>query len=135
VDWKEALAAAFVKKHEELTEKEFQEKQFLWESKVFFDDVATPGLNAVAVELRKNGRPAELKRLPNGVQLDAPPVLYVVRANARAYGPFIEVELFGRKNRVIRTGLIAENGRSRKLNETTQDHIAEHFVKIYTSYM
>jgi hypothetical protein len=69
------------------------------------------------------------------VQLSCPPVVYTVGVITRRLTVFVEIELFGRKSHTIRTGLLAENGRARKITETSQDHIAEHFVDTYTKYI
>ena len=118
-----------------LAEKGFHEQQFLWEAGKFFDEIVQPALNSVAVELRKNGRSAEVRRLPSSVQISSPPVVYTVGVITRRLTVFVEIELFGRKSHTIRTGLLGDNGRSRKITETTQDHVAEHFVDTYTKYI
>ena len=49
MNWRDELASAFAKKQEELAEKGFHEQQFQWEASKFYDEIAQPALNAVAV--------------------------------------------------------------------------------------
>ena len=135
MNWREELAAAFLKKREEKAEKGFHEQQIQWETNKFFDEVVQPALNAIAVELRKNGRVADIKRLPSSIQISSAPVVYTVGVSSRRLAAFIEIELFGRKSHTIRTALMGEGGRALRISETTQDHIAAHFVDTYTKYI
>ena len=69
------------------------------------------------------------------MQLSSPPVVYSVGVITRRLTVFIEIELFGRKSHTIRTGLLGDGGRARKITETNQDQIAEHFVDTYSKYI
>ena len=135
MNWRDELAAAFARKQEEAAEKGFHEQQFQWEANKFFDEIVQPALNSVAVELRKNGRSAEVKRMPSGVLISSAPVVYTVGVITRRLTVFVEIELFGRKSHTIRTGLLGEGGRARKITETTQENVAEHFVDTFTKYI